>query len=163
MALLVMPVPVYYPNRIVFPNDTKSFTVRVTRFICTETPYEVSELLQCKTVLRRNRPTFFNVTVHVPEVLNTIFFEVKTYYRLNDYQEFPINIVVEVCAYFRNPSEDVFSRHLMSVMFETVPQVIYYCPHGVNISLKASSLVCHTHFNVCFHLHRTQPILQFTG
>uniref|UniRef100_A0A182M2W2 Uncharacterized protein n=1 Tax=Anopheles culicifacies TaxID=139723 RepID=A0A182M2W2_9DIPT len=124
------PIPVYYPNRIAFTNDSKSFSVRVTRFICTEAPYEVSELLYCKTVLRRNKPTFFNVSVHVPMVLNKLYFNVKTYYRLNDYQAFPIDILVEVCAYFRNPSEDIFSRHLMSIMFETVPQVLYYCPHG---------------------------------
>ncbi|XP_035900839.1 uncharacterized protein LOC118507011 [Anopheles stephensi] len=124
------PVPVYYPNRIVFTNDTKSFTVRVTRFICAETPYETSELLNCKTVLRRNRPTFFNVTVRIPEVLNTLYFQMKTFYRLNDYQEFPVNVIVEICAYFRNPSEDIFSRHVMSVMLETLPHMVHYCPHG---------------------------------
>ncbi|XP_052891319.1 uncharacterized protein LOC128299398 [Anopheles moucheti] len=123
-------VPVHYPNRVIFKNDTKSFTVRVTRFICTETPYEVSELLQCKTVLRRNKPTFFNFTVHVPMVLNTVNFQVKTYYRLNNYQGFPINLNTEVCGYLRNPSDDIFSRHLMSIMFETIPHLMYYCPHG---------------------------------
>ncbi|XP_041764374.1 uncharacterized protein LOC121589494 [Anopheles merus] len=123
-------VPVYYPNRIVFANNSKSFTVRVTRFVCTETPYEVSELVQCKTVLRRNKPTFFNLTVQVPNVLNLIYFQVKTFYRLNDYQPFPISIITEVCSYLRNPSDDVFSRHLMSVFFETIPHLLYYCPHG---------------------------------
>ncbi|XP_035900840.1 uncharacterized protein LOC118507012 [Anopheles stephensi] len=124
------PVPVYYPNRIVFTNETKSFTVRVTRFICTETPYEVSVLLHCKTVLRRNRPTVMNLSVYVPMVLNTINLQVKTFYRLNDYKEFPINLSTEICAYFRNPSEDIFSRHAMSVMLETIPHLVHYCPHG---------------------------------
>uniref|UniRef100_A0A182PF16 Uncharacterized protein n=1 Tax=Anopheles epiroticus TaxID=199890 RepID=A0A182PF16_9DIPT len=84
----------------------------------------------CKTILRRNKPTYFNISVHVPKVLNTIYFQVKTYYRLNDYQAFPVHIVVEVCAYFSRPSDDVFSRHLMSIFYETIPDLLYYCPHG---------------------------------
>uniref|UniRef100_A0A182KGV1 Uncharacterized protein n=1 Tax=Anopheles christyi TaxID=43041 RepID=A0A182KGV1_9DIPT len=130
-------VPIHYPNRIIFTNESKSFSLRVTRFICTETPYEVSELLQCKTVLRRNKPTFLNLTVHIPQVLNTLYFQVKTYYRLNDYQAFPIDILMEVCSYLSKPSEDIFSRHLLSVFFVTIPHMLYYCPHG-NTTYRAS-------------------------
>uniref|UniRef100_A0A182XH60 Uncharacterized protein n=1 Tax=Anopheles quadriannulatus TaxID=34691 RepID=A0A182XH60_ANOQN len=130
-------IPVYYPNRIVFTNESRPFTIRVTRFICTETPYEVSELLQCKTVLRRNKPTFFNVILHVPKVLNVVYFQVKTYYRLNEYQAFPVDISVEACAYLRNPSEDIFSRHVMSVVFITMPDLLYYCPQG-NTTYRAA-------------------------
>ncbi|XP_041764372.1 uncharacterized protein LOC121589493 isoform X2 [Anopheles merus] len=72
-------VPVHYPNRIVFTNESRPFTIRVTRFICTETPYEVSELLQCKTILRRNSPTYLNLTIHVPKVLNVVYFQNRTY------------------------------------------------------------------------------------
>ena len=126
-------IPVYYPNRIVFTNESRPFTIRVTRFVCTETPYQVSELLQCKTILRRNSPTFFNITLHVPKVLNVVYFQLKTYYRLNDYQAFPVDVLLEACAYLRNPSEDIFSRHVMSVLFATSPQLLYYCPHGVNM------------------------------
>uniref|UniRef100_A0A182VXM8 Uncharacterized protein n=1 Tax=Anopheles minimus TaxID=112268 RepID=A0A182VXM8_9DIPT len=96
----------------------------------------LSELLHCKTVLRRNKPTFFNVSVHVPIVLNKMYFQVKTYYRLNDYQAFPVDVIVEICSYFRNPSEDIFSRHAMSVVLETIPHMVYYCPHG-NTTYKA--------------------------
>uniref|UniRef100_A0A182QPM9 Uncharacterized protein n=1 Tax=Anopheles farauti TaxID=69004 RepID=A0A182QPM9_9DIPT len=123
-------VPVHHPKRIKFANESKPFTVHVTKYVCTETPYNESELLQCKTILRRNKPALFNISVHVPIVLNTFFFEVKTYYRLNDYQQFPAEIHTEVCSYFRHPSEDILSRHIMSVMFETVPHLMYYCPHG---------------------------------
>uniref|UniRef100_A0A182I892 Uncharacterized protein n=1 Tax=Anopheles arabiensis TaxID=7173 RepID=A0A182I892_ANOAR len=84
----------------------------------------------CKTILRRNSPTFFNITLHVPKVLNVVYFQLKTYYRLNDYQAFPVDVLLEACAYFRNPSEDIFSRHVMSVLFATSPQLLYYCPHG---------------------------------
>uniref|UniRef100_A0A182Q1B2 Uncharacterized protein n=1 Tax=Anopheles farauti TaxID=69004 RepID=A0A182Q1B2_9DIPT len=124
------PVPVHYPNRVVFTNESKPFTLRVTRFICLETPYEETELLHCQTVLRRNKPALFNISVRVPMVVDSFIFEVKTYYRLNDYQRFPIDIRLEICSFFRHPSEDIFSRHIMSIMFETIPQYMYYCPHG---------------------------------
>uniref|UniRef100_A0A182UEN7 Uncharacterized protein n=1 Tax=Anopheles melas TaxID=34690 RepID=A0A182UEN7_9DIPT len=76
---------------------------------------------------------YYIVRVQVPNVLNLLYFQVKTFYRLNDYQPFPISIVTEVCSYLRDPSDDVFSRHLMSVFFETIPHLLYYCPHGVNM------------------------------
>uniref|UniRef100_A0A182RJ51 Uncharacterized protein n=1 Tax=Anopheles funestus TaxID=62324 RepID=A0A182RJ51_ANOFN len=70
------------------------------------------------------------MSLHVPIVLTKAYIEVETFYRLNDYQAFPVTLSAEVCAYFRNPSEDIFSRHVMSVMFETVPHFLYYCPQG---------------------------------
>uniref|UniRef100_A0A182IKS1 ZP domain-containing protein n=1 Tax=Anopheles atroparvus TaxID=41427 RepID=A0A182IKS1_ANOAO len=123
-------IPVKVSDPVVFSDEQKPFTVRVTKFICVETPYEEGELLQCRTLLRRNKPTFFNISLRVPRVLNKIYFQVRTYYRYNTYELFPINLHVEVCEYFRNPSRDIFSRHLMSIMLEVIPKLIYYCPHG---------------------------------
>ncbi|KFB45422.1 hypothetical protein ZHAS_00013353 [Anopheles sinensis] len=123
-------IPVKISDPVVFTDELKPFTVRVTKFICVETPYEESELLQCRTVLRRNRPTFFNISVHVPGVLNRIYFQVRTYYRYNSYEPFPITLLMEICSYFRKPTTDIFSRHLMSIMMEVVPHLLYQCPHG---------------------------------
>uniref|UniRef100_A0A182N6F5 Uncharacterized protein n=1 Tax=Anopheles dirus TaxID=7168 RepID=A0A182N6F5_9DIPT len=120
----------YWYYIIIFVNESKSFTIRATRFICAETPYEVSELLQCKTILRRNKPTFFNFSLHIPMVLHKVYFEVQMYYKLNEYVKFPSDLHLEICSYFRHPSKDIFSRHVLSVMFETTPQLMYYCPHG---------------------------------
>ncbi|KFB45421.1 hypothetical protein ZHAS_00013352 [Anopheles sinensis] len=123
-------IPVKISDPVVFTDEPKPFTVRVTKFICVETPYEESELLQCRTVLRRNRPTFFNISVHVPGVLNRIYFQVRTYYRYNSYEPFPITLLMEICSYFRKPTTDIFSRHLMSIMMEVVSHLLYQCPHG---------------------------------
>uniref|UniRef100_A0A182QXH9 Uncharacterized protein n=1 Tax=Anopheles farauti TaxID=69004 RepID=A0A182QXH9_9DIPT len=124
------PKPVYYPNRINFTNDPKPFAVRVTKFVCTKTPYERTNLLLCKTVLRRNQPTVVHIKLHVPMVLNEIYFKLDTYYRYNEYRSFPVTLHTEVCAYFRNPSDDPMSRQAMSMALETMPQYMHYCPHG---------------------------------
>ncbi|XP_050083590.1 uncharacterized protein LOC126570111 [Anopheles aquasalis] len=121
---------VKYPDRVVLSNKTKPFTVRVSRFVCVETPYALTELLYCKIRLRRNEPTLFNMSIRVPMVLNTVYLQVKTYYKYMTYQIFPIDLHEEVCAYMKQPSNDIFSRHAFSVLMETMPQYMYPCPHG---------------------------------
>ncbi|XP_049531444.1 uncharacterized protein LOC125948929 [Anopheles darlingi] len=121
---------VKYPDRVVLSNKSKPFTVRVSRFVCVESPYEETELLYCKIRLRRNEPTLFNMSIRVPKVVNKVFLQVKTYYKYTTYQIFPIDLHEEVCAYMRQPSNDLFSRHAYSVLMETMPQYMHPCPHG---------------------------------
>ncbi|KFB45420.1 hypothetical protein ZHAS_00013351 [Anopheles sinensis] len=124
------PVPLQFSDLDVFSDEPKPFTVRVTKFVCVDTPYEVSELLQCKTILRRNRPTVMNITLRVPGVLNKIWLRIRTYYRFTEYQSVPFEVVLEACEHLRHPSSDALTRHVFAVMHATIPQVMHQCPHG---------------------------------
>ncbi|XP_050088194.1 uncharacterized protein LOC126572708 [Anopheles aquasalis] len=119
-----------HDNVTVFANDTKEFTMRVSRYVCVETPYQRSHLNYCRSQLRRNQPTLFNISVHVPERLDYMYIQVKTYYKYNTFQTFPVEVVVEVCSFLRNPSPDVISRHILSVLIELMPAYAHHCPHG---------------------------------
>lgn len=121
------------PELTIFSNDTKEFSMRVSRYVCIETPYQRSHLNYCRSQLRRNQPTLFNISVHVPERLDYMYIQVKTYYKYNTFQTFPVEVIVEVCSFLRNPSSDVISRHVLSVLIELMPAYAHHCPHGVSI------------------------------
>uniref|UniRef100_A0A182N6F6 Uncharacterized protein n=1 Tax=Anopheles dirus TaxID=7168 RepID=A0A182N6F6_9DIPT len=114
----------------VFSNESKEFSLRVLRYVCTEGPYERSVINYCKTQLRRNKPTLFKLSVYVEEVLNEVYIHMKTYYKYRTFQIFPIDVVVEVCSFLRNPTKDVISRHVLSVLIELMPEYAHHCPHG---------------------------------
>uniref|UniRef100_A0A182Q6T7 Uncharacterized protein n=1 Tax=Anopheles farauti TaxID=69004 RepID=A0A182Q6T7_9DIPT len=118
------------PELTVFSNETKDFSLRVLRYVCIEAPYERSVLNYCRTHLRRNQPTLFNLSIQVDDVLNELYIHMKTYYKYKSFQTFPIDVVVEVCSFLRNPTKDVISRHVLSVLIELMPQYAHHCPHG---------------------------------
>ncbi|XP_035782098.1 uncharacterized protein LOC118461178 [Anopheles albimanus] len=118
------------PELTIFSNDTKEFSMRVSRYVCIETPYQRSHLNYCRSQLRRNQPTLFNISVHVPERLDYMYIQVKTFYKYNTFQTFPVEVIVEVCSFLRNPSPDVISRHVLSVLIELMPAYAHHCPHG---------------------------------
>ncbi|XP_053679941.1 uncharacterized protein LOC128730876 [Anopheles nili] len=111
-------------------NNTKQYTFRITKYVCTGAPYKRSNLHYCKTILRRNQPTMINVSLTVPEEVYIGWVVVKLYYKFATYQPFLIDAVFEACEYLKNRPINPVVTYVKDIMQETAPSLMSLCPHG---------------------------------
>uniref|UniRef100_A0A182T1X4 Uncharacterized protein n=1 Tax=Anopheles maculatus TaxID=74869 RepID=A0A182T1X4_9DIPT len=114
-------------------NGTRLFRVQIKRYVCIDTPYQQTELLECRTVLRRNKLPLFLLAVNVPQRVDYAMIHVKLNYKFNTYQPFLINDQLEGCEYMRTPKNDPFSIFLYKVVQKMIPDMVHPCPHGNKI------------------------------
>ncbi|XP_035782099.1 uncharacterized protein LOC118461179 [Anopheles albimanus] len=134
IALIVSPVLCFdlssLPDQLIFSNESRDFSLHVSRFTCFETPYQRTKLHYCRTWLRRNEPTMLNISIHIPETLNEVSLHMKTFYKYKTYQYFPVEALIDVCAFLRNPTNNVLARHIYMVFKIVLPMYTHQCPHG---------------------------------
>ncbi|XP_049531446.1 uncharacterized protein LOC125948931 [Anopheles darlingi] len=123
-------LPLTGPETIIFNNDTKGYTMYVSRYVCIGQPYQRTTLNYCKSQQRPNLPTILNVSLTIPELVNVLYLKVKLSYKFKSIQSDPIDMLVEACSFLNNPSKDVVSRHIFSVIAEVIPQFNHPCPFG---------------------------------
>uniref|UniRef100_A0A182Y6N0 Uncharacterized protein n=1 Tax=Anopheles stephensi TaxID=30069 RepID=A0A182Y6N0_ANOST len=111
-------------------NRTRIFQVQIKRFVCVETPYQQTELLECRTVLRRNRLPLFLVSLRAPQTIDYAMIHLKLNYKFNTYQPFLINDQVEGCEYLRTLKNDPFSIYVYDVVRQILPALVRPCPQG---------------------------------
>ncbi|XP_035776442.1 uncharacterized protein LOC118458258 [Anopheles albimanus] len=115
-------------------NNTKAYTIKITKYLCVGTPYQRSTLHYCKTVLQRNRPAKLNVSLSVQETLNYVWVTVKLYYKFKTFQPLLIDMEQEGCEYVRNRPIIPLTDYIYDIFKKTVPDLSTPCPHGVSIS-----------------------------
>uniref|UniRef100_A0A182NRC0 Uncharacterized protein n=1 Tax=Anopheles dirus TaxID=7168 RepID=A0A182NRC0_9DIPT len=111
-------------------TNNKPYTIRITKYLCVELPYERTTVSYCKTLLRRNQPTVLNVSVHVPEVLNYILVTVKLYYKFRTFQPLLIDMEQEGCEYMRNRPIIPLTDYIYEIYQKSLPDLAKPCPHG---------------------------------
>ncbi|XP_053679906.1 uncharacterized protein LOC128730846 [Anopheles nili] len=93
-------------------------------------PYEHSTLNYCRTLKLRNQTTYLNTSVHVPAKLHYVQLTVRLNYKYTSYQPFLIDVVIDICQYLRNPSTNPILFFIYKAFQESVPDLVYPCPHG---------------------------------
>ncbi|XP_050072163.1 uncharacterized protein LOC126560045 [Anopheles maculipalpis] len=120
----------YEPRR----NKTQSYELQMTRMVCADTPYLETELLECRTTLRRNQMPLLRVVIHVPKVYTYIVIQYNLYYKYQTFQPFLINGEFEGCAtmraYEQGSYKDPLTDYVWQILKEMMPGVIVPCPHG---------------------------------
>uniref|UniRef100_A0A182W0R4 Uncharacterized protein n=1 Tax=Anopheles minimus TaxID=112268 RepID=A0A182W0R4_9DIPT len=111
-------------------NDTRPFTIRVTRLNCINMPYEETVVKECRIILRRNERSLLCVSVYVPKVYNYVLIQYKLYYKFTTYKPLLIDGHAEVCSYMRGPRVNPLKNYILAVMKELLPNTVHPCPHG---------------------------------
>uniref|UniRef100_A0A182S6Y5 Uncharacterized protein n=1 Tax=Anopheles maculatus TaxID=74869 RepID=A0A182S6Y5_9DIPT len=111
----------------------------MTRLVCIDTPYLETELIKCRSTLRRHQMPLLHVVMKVPKVYNYVVMQYNLYYKFKTYQPFLINGEFEACSTM-NESEsgtlqDPLSVYALNVLKQLMPKVIVPCPHGVCFSV----------------------------
>ncbi|XP_052871369.1 uncharacterized protein LOC128276951, partial [Anopheles cruzii] len=64
-----------------FNNTPSKNTLRLTKFVCVDAPYQRTVLHYCKTIPRRNQSATLNVSLTVPEEINIVYFVAQLDYK----------------------------------------------------------------------------------
>uniref|UniRef100_A0A182WEZ6 MD-2-related lipid-recognition domain-containing protein n=1 Tax=Anopheles minimus TaxID=112268 RepID=A0A182WEZ6_9DIPT len=123
------------------PTDASSYSIKVKKYVCIDTPYEETKLLSCKSIPRRNAPTMVLLTLYVPKLYDHILVKVMLFFKFSTYQPFLITISREACEVIRHPPQFGIERHVYDIIEETLPEIITPCPIGNRT------------FNVTWYLH----------
>ncbi|KAL1375149.1 hypothetical protein pipiens_017664 [Culex pipiens pipiens] len=114
------------------PSDVdRTFSFRVVRLQCLETPYTLIDLRACKVKLRRNQPTLFLFEFDMPKLMDKMYARFTVNYKLTTYQPLMIDETYEVCAALNqkpgvNPALDYVTETIRAHM----PQAVQPCPYG---------------------------------
>uniref|UniRef100_A0A4Y0BFR2 Uncharacterized protein n=1 Tax=Anopheles funestus TaxID=62324 RepID=A0A4Y0BFR2_ANOFN len=111
-------------------NKTRPFTIRVTRLVCINMPYEETVVKECRAILRRNQRSLICVTIDVPKVYNYIMLQFRLYYKFTTFQPLLIDGQYEVCSYMRGFNSNPLDNYMYEVLKDLLPNTVYPCPHG---------------------------------
>ncbi|KFB53970.1 AGAP013484-PA-like protein [Anopheles sinensis] len=111
-------------------NTSRPHSLKVNKYLCVGIPYKRTTVPYCKTILLRNKPAMFNVSVVVPEVLNYILVTMKLYYKYKTYQPFLIDLEQEGCAYMKNRPAIPLADYIYEIFKDAMPELAKPCPHG---------------------------------
>uniref|UniRef100_A0A182VPM4 Uncharacterized protein n=1 Tax=Anopheles minimus TaxID=112268 RepID=A0A182VPM4_9DIPT len=111
-------------------NVTRPFTVRVTRLICINIPYEETVVKECRVILRRNERSLIGVSVYAPKVYNFVRLQFRLHYKFTTFQPFMIDGEVEICAYLQRPTIDPLFNYVHGITKELFPSMVHPSPHG---------------------------------
>uniref|UniRef100_A0A182RQI4 Secreted protein n=1 Tax=Anopheles funestus TaxID=62324 RepID=A0A182RQI4_ANOFN len=117
-------------NEAELKNKSRPFTIRVTRLLCINTPYEETVVKECRAILRRNQRSLMCVTVVAPKVYNYVMLQFRLHYKFTTFQPLLIDGQAEVCSYLRNPKRDPLNTYMYEVLKKLMPNTVYPCPHG---------------------------------
>ncbi|XP_052892791.1 uncharacterized protein LOC128300673 [Anopheles moucheti] len=107
-----------------------SYSVKVKKYVCIDTPYKESTLHSCKSIPRRNAPTMVHIIIHVPKLYDKILVKVMLFYKFSTYQPFLITIEGNACEYIRHPPQFGLEKHVYDIIEDTVPELLAPCPTG---------------------------------
>uniref|UniRef100_A0A4Y0BFN4 MD-2-related lipid-recognition domain-containing protein n=1 Tax=Anopheles funestus TaxID=62324 RepID=A0A4Y0BFN4_ANOFN len=111
-------------------NSGSSYSLKVTKYVCIDTPYKESTLHYCKSIPRRNAPTMISVSMDVPNLYNDIVVKVHLFYKFSTYQPFLITTEGKACELIRHPPQWGIQKHVYDIMEDTVPELLVPCPAG---------------------------------
>uniref|UniRef100_A0A182PKB4 MD-2-related lipid-recognition domain-containing protein n=1 Tax=Anopheles epiroticus TaxID=199890 RepID=A0A182PKB4_9DIPT len=107
-----------------------TYTFKVKKYVCIDTPYPVSTLYTCKSILRRNAPTLVNVSINVPKIYSNVIIKILLFYKFSTYQPFMITVEGDGCEFIRNPPQYSTEKYVYDVIQETLPELLVPCPTG---------------------------------
>uniref|UniRef100_A0A182RQI5 Uncharacterized protein n=2 Tax=Anopheles funestus TaxID=62324 RepID=A0A182RQI5_ANOFN len=134
-------------NEADLKNFTRPFTIRVTRLLCINMPYEETVVKECRAILRRNQRSLICVTIDLPKVYNYIMLQFRLYYKFTSFKPLLIDGQVEVCSYLRNPKRDPLNTYMYEVLKKLMPNTVHPCPHGVSVGVVEMNL----RLQLCLH------------
>uniref|UniRef100_A0A4Y0BNP1 Uncharacterized protein n=1 Tax=Anopheles funestus TaxID=62324 RepID=A0A4Y0BNP1_ANOFN len=145
-------------------NGASSFSIKIIKYVCIDTPYKESTLHYCKSIPRRNAPTMISMAIDVPKLYNDIVVKVQLFYKFSTYQPFLITMEGKACEYIRHPPQFGIEKYVYDIMEESVPELLDPCPTGVsNIKimiccvcisfLTSVSVLQNRTYNVTWYLH----------
>ncbi|XP_053667464.1 uncharacterized protein LOC128717816 [Anopheles marshallii] len=111
-------------------NETRPFSIRVTRVMCIDTPYEESELLECRVILRRKQRSLISVSMYVPKVYNFMWLQFRLHYKFTTFQPFLMEGEIEVCTYLKRPQLNPLYNYMHGMLKDLLPSTVHPCPHG---------------------------------
>ncbi|XP_053668391.1 uncharacterized protein LOC128718800 [Anopheles marshallii] len=107
-----------------------SYSLKIKKYVCIDTPYKESTLHSCKSIPRRNEPTLVNVSVNVPNIYDNVMVKVVLFYKFSTYQPFLITIEGNGCEFIRHPPQFGMDKHVYDIIEETAPELLVPCPTG---------------------------------
>ncbi|XP_052892778.1 uncharacterized protein LOC128300665 [Anopheles moucheti] len=107
-----------------------SYSVKVKKYVCIDTPYKETTLHSCKSIPRRNEPTIVSVSVNVPKIYDNVMVKVMLFYKFSTYQPFLITIEGNGCEFIRHPPQFGIQKHVYDIFVETAPELLVPCPTG---------------------------------
>uniref|UniRef100_A0A182NRC4 Uncharacterized protein n=1 Tax=Anopheles dirus TaxID=7168 RepID=A0A182NRC4_9DIPT len=117
-------------------NESRSFNLQIKRLLCVDTPYTLTEVIECRSILRRNKPPLLRVEVYVPDVYNFVTIEFKLFYKFRAYLPLLIDGKIEICDYMRGLGRNPINNYAYKILNDIVPNVMVPCPQG-NRTYKA--------------------------
>ncbi|XP_052873371.1 uncharacterized protein LOC128278680 [Anopheles cruzii] len=101
-----------------FNNTPSKNTLRLTKFVCVDAPYQRTVLHCCKTIPRRNQSATLNVSLTVPEVINIVYFVAQLDYKYTTWQPLLLNFRTEGCAFITKKYRDPLSQYIYWTMMQ---------------------------------------------
>ena len=118
-------------------TTANSYSLRIKKYVCIDTPYKESTVYACKSIPRRNAPTLVNVSVNVPKIYDIVMVKVLLFYKYSTYQPFLITVEGNGCEYIRHPPQFSVEKQVYDIIEETLPELLVPCPTGVSNVGKA--------------------------
>ncbi|XP_058817863.1 uncharacterized protein LOC131681169 [Topomyia yanbarensis] len=121
-------------------NQTRPYTVRVSKLLCTDQPYKHVEVHVCNVKLQRNKPAVFNLHFTVLKPANFVRFMITMNYKYNTYTPFLEKLDFELCSYIANDWKkgtnkmaDLFLE-LATAQIEWIKKCPYYVMGRYNVT-----------------------------
>ncbi|XP_052889736.1 uncharacterized protein LOC128298046 [Anopheles moucheti] len=111
-------------------TSDKDYDLKITKFVCLDTPYQRSVLHYCKTVVRRNRPTILNLSITIPESFDFLKIQFSIEYKFTTFRPFLFDLENEACEFLSSTVRDPASEIAYKVVFEKYRNIAKPCPHG---------------------------------
>ncbi|XP_053679884.1 uncharacterized protein LOC128730825 [Anopheles nili] len=111
-------------------NRTISYSLRMTKILCVDLPYQRTHLNICKMERLSNGTVGLNVSIDVPTSVNYFVIFVKLHYKYTTYRPFMIDWSMEYCQAYRAGKYNPTNAILLNIIAHTVPKYYLPCPHG---------------------------------
>ncbi|XP_050079501.1 uncharacterized protein LOC126567316 [Anopheles maculipalpis] len=108
----------------------RDYDLKITKFMCIDTPYKRSVLHYCKTIARRDQPTMLNLSITVPESFNYLKMRFSAEYKFSTYRPFLFDLEIEACEFVSQKNRDPASEIAYKVVFARISSIAKRCPHG---------------------------------
>ncbi|XP_050079875.1 uncharacterized protein LOC126567703 [Anopheles maculipalpis] len=107
-----------------------SYSLKIKKYDCIDTPYKESTLYSCKSIPRRNAPTMVKVSINIPKIYDNVVVKVFLFYKFSTYQPFLISIEGNGCEFIRHPPQMSVEKYVYDIINETLPELLVPCPTG---------------------------------
>uniref|UniRef100_A0A182Y1J0 MD-2-related lipid-recognition domain-containing protein n=2 Tax=Anopheles stephensi TaxID=30069 RepID=A0A182Y1J0_ANOST len=110
-----------------------SYSIKIKKYDCIDTPYKESTLYTCKSIPRRNAPTMVNISINIHKIYDDVLVKVMLFYKFSTYQPFMISILGNGCEFIRHPPQVSVEKYVYDIINETLPELLVPCPTGNRI------------------------------